>query len=163
MGNQVDVRQFGRYIKHHCENKPGIETTIEGKTATVYPGLTFDKDKFDEVIEDLYTGLIPDKAGSDIGSKQCQQILITGYTGLESDVEGTWGNIHALYGPLYREECKNGQNDPILPVSDSKRPCGDPIFNPAKPDSNPVVLEFLSDGGKSSLDRFLAEFPEAAE
>lgn len=163
MGNQVDVRQFGKYVKRHCENKPGIETTIDKKTVTVYPGLTFDKDKFDEVIEELQTGLIPDKTGSDIGLKQCQQILITGYTGLESNVEGTWGNIHALYGPLYREECENGQNEPFLPVSDSKRPCGDPIFNPAKPDSNPVVLEFLADGGKSSLDRFLAEFPEAAE
>jgi hypothetical protein len=28
---------------------------------------------------------------------------------------------------------------------------------------SPVVEEFLADGGKSSLDRFLAEFPEAAE
>ena len=28
---------------------------------------------------------------------------------------------------------------------------------------SPVVKGFLSDGGKSSLDRFLAEFPEATE
>lgn len=166
MGNQVDVRQFGRYIKHHCENKPGIETTIEGKTVTVYPGLTFDKDKFDEVIKDLHTGLKPDETGLKTGLEHSQQILITGYTGLESNVEGTWGNIHALYGPLYREECENGQNDPILPVFDSKRPRGDPISNPVKPDIHPVpsvVEEFLADGGKSSLDRFLAEFPEASE
>jgi len=166
MGNQVDVRQFGRYIKHHCENKPGIETTIDGKTVTVYPGLTFDKDKFDEVIKDLHTGLKPDETGLKTGLEHSQQILITGYTGLESNVEGTWGNIHALYGPLYREECENGQNDPILPVFDSKRPHGDPIFNPVKPDIHPVpsvVEEFLADGGKSSLARFLAEFPEAAE
>lgn len=163
MGNQVDVRQFGRYVKHHCENKPGIETTIDKKTVTVYPGLTFDKDKFDEVIKELQTGLIPDKTGSDIGLKQCQQILITGYTGLDSNIEDIWGDTYASFGPLYREECENGQNEPFLPVSDSKRPRGNPIFNPAKPDSNPVVLEFLADGGKSSLARFLAEFPEAAE
>jgi len=161
MGNQVDVRQFGRYIKHHCENKPGIETTIDGKTATVYPGLTFDKDKFDEVIEDLHTGLTPDKAGLDIGLKQCQKILITRYTGLESNVEGIWGDIHASYGSLYREECENGQNDPFLPVSDSKRPSGDPIFNPAKPDIKPVVSEFMADGGTASKERLLKEFPEA--
>jgi putative DNA primase/helicase len=163
MGNQVDVRQFGRYIKHHCENKPGIETTIDGRTVTVYPGLTFDKDRFDEVIEDLQTGLTPDKTGSDIGSKNSQQILITGYTGLESNVEGIWGDIHASFGPLYREGSKNGQNDPINPVFDSMRPRGDPIFNPIKPDIDPVILEFMADGGKSSLDRFLAEFPEAVE
>ena len=166
MGNQVDVRQFGRYVKHHCENKPGIETTIDKKTVTVYPGLTFDKDKFDEVIKELQTGLIPDKTGSDIGLKQCQQILITGYTGLDSNIEGIWGDIYASFGPLYREECENGQNEPFLPVSDSNRPHGDPIFNPVKPDIHPVpsvVEEFLADGGKSSLARFLAEFPEAAE
>ncbi len=163
MGNQVDVRQFGRYIKHHCENKSGMETKINGKTVTVYPGLTFDKDKFDEVIKELQTGLKPDETGLKTGLEHSQQILITGYTGLESNVEGTWGNIHASFGPLYREECENGQNDPFNPVSDSKRPGGDPVFNPVKPDLYPVVLEFLADGGKSSLDRFLAEFPEAAE
>ncbi len=163
IGNSVDYRQFGKYVKHHCENRSGLETTIEGKTVTVYQGLTFDQDRFNEVIKNLQTGLTPDGTGLKTGLEHSQQTLITGCTGLESNVEATWGKIHLSFGPLYGEECENGQNDPFLPVSDSKRSHGNPVFNPVKPDVHPVVLGFLADGGKSSLNRFLAEFPEAAE
>lgn len=48
MANEVDVRQFGRYVRRYCENKPGLETTINGITATVYPGLSFDQGKYNE-------------------------------------------------------------------------------------------------------------------
>jgi putative DNA primase/helicase len=166
IGNSVDYRQFGKYVKHHCENRSGLETTIEGKTVTVYQGLTFDQDRFNEVIKNLQTGLTPDGTGLKTGLEHSQQTLITGCTGLESNVEATWGKIHLSFGPLYGEECENGRNDPFLPVSDSKRSHGNPVFNPLKPDVHPVpsvVEEFMQDGGRASLKRFLAEFPEAAE
>ena len=56
---------------------------------------------------------------------------------------------------------KNTKNDPVLPVFDKQRTYDDPVFNPVKPDINQVVKEFLADGGQASLQRFLAEFPEA--
>jgi len=161
MGNQVDIRQFGRYIKHHCENRSGLETTIDGKTVTIYPGLTFESEKFKESIKDLQTGLKPDQTGLETGLKQGQKILITGYTGLESNVYAIWVDIWSSFGPLSIEECKNVQNDPFLPVFDNSGPCGEPVFNPAKPDINPVISEFIADGGAASKQRLLAEFPEA--
>lgn len=175
MGNLVDSRQFGRYIKHHCENKPGLETTIDGKTATVYPGLVFDIDKYNTVIKELETGLRPDETGLKTGLKESPQLLITGYTGLKSSIDTLWTHIWTSFGPLYREECENGQKDPVHPVFDSINHSGNPVFNPVKPDIHPVpsqdpdeqrrmaiVLEFMRDGGKASKERFLKEFPEAA-
>lgn len=162
MGNEVDVRQFGRYVKHYCANRPGLETTIEGRTVTVYQGLTFDQERFEQVTRDLQTGLRPDRTGSDTGIKKGQQIPITGYTGLESNVYAIWKDVMASFGPLYRKECENGKNDPFFPVFDSSQPCDDPFSDPVKPDIDPVK-EFLADGGQASQQRFLVEFPEAAD
>jgi P4 family phage/plasmid primase-like protien len=170
MANEVDVRHFGGYVKRYCDNKPSLETTIDDKTATVYPGLAFDEDKYEEEITKLQSllanGSNRNINGSDNGLKSSQQILITGYTGLKSIKDSTidisckdlWLEIVSLYG----EELENVKNDPVLPVFDKQHPYGNPFSNSVKPDTNPVVQEFLADGGQASLQRFLAEFPEAA-
>jgi P4 family phage/plasmid primase-like protien len=89
-GNLVERRQFGGYVKRYCNNRPGLETTINGRTETTYPGLTFDRVKFDKEIGKLQSQLKPDKDRIDIGSntglKSSQQIQNTGYTGLKSIV-----------------------------------------------------------------------------
>ena len=175
MANEVDVRQFGGYVKRYCDNKPSLETTIDDKTATVYPGLAFDEDKYEEEIIKLKSllanGSNRNINGSNNGLKSSQQILITGYTGLKSIKDSTidissknlWAEIVGLFGSPTGEEVKNAKNDPVLPVFAKHRPCSNTFSNPAKPDINPVVQEFLADGGQASLQRFLAEFPEAVE
>lgn len=174
MANEVDVRQFGGYVKRYCENKPGLETTVNGKTVTVYPGLVFDKEKYEAEIDKLQsllkTGSNRNSTGSNTGLKSSQQTSITGITGLNSIKDSNrgvsskdlWDEIVSLYGPLYREECENCKNNPVDPVFDKQSPQSNPIFNPVKPDLYPVVEEFLADGGQSSLERFTSEFPEAA-
>ena len=174
MANEVDVRQFGGYVKRYCDNKPSLETTIDDKTATVYPGLAFDEDKYEEEITKLQSllanGSNRNINGLDNGLKSSQQILITGYTGLKSIKDSTvdisskdlWLEIVGFFGSPTEGEVKNTKNDPVLPVFDKQRPCGIPVSNPVKPDINPVVQEFLADGGQAGLQRFLAEFPEAA-
>ena len=174
MANEVDVRQFGRYVKRYCENKPGLETTIDGMTATVYPGLSFDQSKYDEEMKKLQrllkTGSNRNTNGLDIGLKSSQQTLKTVYTGLKSiknnsidtSSEDLWAEIVNLFGLSIQGELEIVKKDPVLPVFDKQCPQGDPFFNPAKPDINPIIKEFLADGGQASLQRFLAEFPEAA-
>lgn len=174
MANEVDVRQFGSYVKRYCENKPGLETTVDGKTATVYPGLAFDKDKYDQEIVELQqrleTASNRNNNGSNTGLQLSQEILITGYTGLKSIKDTTkeisckdlWDELVELFGPSPIEGEQKCQNDPINPVFDKQRLQEVPVSNPVKPDTNPVIKEFLSDGGQCSLERFLSEFPEAA-
>jgi putative DNA primase/helicase len=125
-GNLVDRRQFGGYVKRYCNNKPGLETTINGKTETVYPGLTFDQEKFDEEIRKLQSQLKPDidriDTGSNTGLKSSQMIPNTGYTGLKSIVDPIqdisaktlWNEIISMAGRT-RPLCSG------VPVSDSNR------------------------------------------
>ncbi len=165
MSNQVDVRQFGSYIKRYCENRPGLETTVDGRTATVYPGLTFNEEMYSEEITRLQgllnTGSSRNSNGSNTGSKFGQQILNTGYTGSNSSSIVIWRDILGQFGISPIEENEKGQNNPVSPVFDKQRPQGYPTSNPIIPEGNPVVEEFLADGGQASLQRFLAEFPEA--
>ena len=180
MANEVDVRQFGGYVKRYCENKPGLETTVEGKTVTVYPGLAFDEERYDEEIKKmqqlLKTGSNRNSTGSNTGLTSSQQLMKTGYTGLNS--EHLWSEIVRLFGPSPTGGELKCQNDPVNPVFDKQRPQSNPVFTPVTPgglpvfdrqstkteklDISPVVQEFLQDGGQASKQRFLAEFPEAA-
>jgi P4 family phage/plasmid primase-like protien len=188
LANEVDVRQFGKYVRRYCENKPGLETTIGGKTATVYPGLTFDKDKYDEEIANLHsqlvTGLNRNTNGSNTGLKSILQIPITGYTGLNSidntiDIDisskDLWDEIVSLFGSSTWEEQEKAKIDPVIPVSDKQRPGDNPASNPAKPDCIPVfsvveeecraqrVQEYLATGGQAGLQRLKAAFPEVLQ
>jgi len=174
----VDVRQFGGYVRRYCENNPGLNTTVEGKTATVYPGLAFDQDKYDEEIvkmqQLLETRSNPIRTRLKTRLESSQQILETRYTGLKSiedphrDISSKdlWTEIVSLFGSSPTEGELNCQNDRVNQVFDKQSLQGNLVFNRVKPEGNPVldpvVQEFLSDGGQASLQRFLAEFPEAA-
>jgi phage/plasmid-associated DNA primase len=67
MGNLVDARWFGRFVKRHCDGRSPIETTINGHTCTVYPGLAFDEIKYNAEIAELERRLIGSNR-KDIGS-----------------------------------------------------------------------------------------------
>ena len=179
MANEVDVRQFGGYVRRYCENKPGLNTTVEGKTATVYPGLAFDQDKYDEEIvkmqQLLETRSNPIRTRLKTRLESSQQILETRYTGLKSiedphrDISSKdlWTEIVSLFGSSPIEGELKCQNDRVNQVFDKQSLQGNTVFNRVKPEGNPVldpvVQEFLADGGQASLKRFLAEFPEAAD
>jgi putative DNA primase/helicase len=178
MANEVDVRQFGGYVKRYCENKPGLNTTVEGKTATVYPGLTFDQGKYAVEIlkmqQLLETRSNPNRTRLETQLTLSQQLLETRLTGLKSiedpyrDISSKdlWTEIVSLFGSSPTEGELKSQNDRVNPVFDKQGLQGNLVFNWVKPEGNPVldpvVQEFLADGGQAGLQRFLAEFPEAA-
>jgi hypothetical protein len=127
-GNLVEKRQFGGYVKRYCDNMPGLETKINGKTETTYPGLLFNEEKFNEEIRKLQSQLKPDidriGTGSNTGLESSQLIPNTGYTGLKSilnpmqDVSARelWSEILSIFSPI-------GVTRPLCsgnPVFDSK-------------------------------------------
>lgn len=147
LGNQVNDKWFGRYVRKYCDSKPPKETTIDGESCTVYPGLSFDEEKCKEEIGELesrLTGLKPDETGS----KDSLYLSNTGSTGLKSLIDPKkdvtpselWDEIKRLFGEEY-----NAQNQDFDPVFDEQRPKLDPVPDPV---INPVSV----DGGSAAIN-----------
>jgi len=53
VGNTVERRQFGRYVKRFCDNISSMDTRVDGVHARVYPGLTFNEATFNSEVGEL--------------------------------------------------------------------------------------------------------------
>jgi len=149
-GNLVERRQFGKYVRHYCGDRTGIETTINGKTETVYPGLLFNQDKFDEEITRL-RGLLktgnnsskPDINRIKTGLEKSQCISNTGCTGLKEEIIPIGEEEK---NPSFSTKDKSCEVHPVHPVSAVQRPKSTPKTNPVKTQFHPVP-----EGGVSKL------------
>ena len=159
MGNLVDARWFGRFIKRYCNGRPPIETTIDGHTCTVYPGLVFDEIKYNEEIAELERRLIGSNR-KDIGSVNGlgtdNNRPSTGLTGLYSLVdpdrevtpEVFWDEIRIIFGG--EDVPQNNPADTVISSTGPDiHPFSDPVENqiPASEDTelakdvNPMISE----------------------
>ena len=165
-GNLVEIRSFRSYVRRYCQDRPGFETTIDGKTETTYPGLTFDETKCKAEISRLQ-GLL--KTGSDridTGSKSGQKIPNTGLIGLNS-ISNPIEDISAkdMWHSIYSLACRENGNIPFCsgdPVNDTQRHLEgaghtgsilkqapiDPRTNQVNPVPRPIDVAGKSEGRK---------------